>query len=211
MLNATAYRQQIAALGENVRWFKRLPSYDATHLASTAATAGKRYVEQVVPTSVKVLVREQHAEYNHPDFGLLQVGDLTVTCLSDQIRIGHEDELVFPNRWDVAREAVTRAASGNDELQQRFPKRLIAVSDETRSYVVGNTLAGDCYLDEGEVVWRSAAAHKPAAGGVYTIEYAYNVVYWYTTGRERAPRPIPGSIGLTPQQVILTRKLPGTA
>lgn len=210
MLNTTAYRQQIAALGETVRWFKCLPSYDATHVANSAATAGKRYVEQILDSTVKVLAREQKDEFNHPDFGLLHVGDLVVTCLADEIRIGFEDELVFPGRTEIAREAATRAATGNDTLLNRFPAALLSVSDATRSYVVGTASKGDCYLSGTAVVWRTGAAHKPSSGGVYTVEYSYNLVYWYTSGNERAPRPVPMSTGLTPQQVPLTKKLPGT-
>lgn len=210
MLNVQAFREQLRTMGETVRWFKALPSYDATHIASTAATVGKRYVEQSLAATVRVLAREQKQEYMHPDFGLLHIGDLIVTCLADELLIGFEDEVVFPGRTDETREAVTRAASGNDALLERFAVALLSVSDATRTYVVGTASTGDCYLTGGAVAWRTAAAHKPSAGAVYTVQYSFNPVYWYTSGKVRAPRPIPMTNDLTPQQVALTKKLAGT-
>jgi len=206
MLNPVAFVQLIATMGESVRWFKCLPTYDGTHISSTSATAGRRWAETLLPARVKVLAREQKDEFEHPDFGLVHVGDLILTTLPDEITVGFQDIFVFPLRTDIAREAVTRGA-GADALVQSYPVRLVAVSDATRAYTLGTT--GDCYLDaNNEIAWTVAGEH-PAEDAVYTAEYTYNQVYWYMSGKERAPRPIPFLGGTTPQQVVLTKKLPG--
>jgi hypothetical protein len=210
MICLQAYREQMRTMGEVVRWFKALPAYDATHIASTSATAGKRYVEQSLAATVRVLAREQQQEYMHPDFGLLRIGDMILTCLADELQIGFEDEIVLPGRTDEAREAVTRAASGNDALLERFTVALLSVSDAARTYVIGTASVGDCYLSSGAVAWRTGAAHKPNTGAVYTVQYSFNPVYWHTSGKARAPRPIPMTNDQTPQQVALTKKLAGT-
>jgi hypothetical protein len=211
MLNIEAYRIHMRQLGETVRWFKCLPSYDAGFITSSTATAGFRWAEATVSAAVRVLVREQREEFQHPEFGLIHVGDMIMTTMADEIRVAFQDQFVFPQRLATEREAVTRAASGDDSLVHPYPVSLLAVSDANRSYVVGTAAAGDCYLTVGgAVAWRVGAAHKPTAGNVYTVEYSYNPLYWYMSGKERAPRPVPlDATALTPQQVVLSKKLPG--
>jgi hypothetical protein len=207
MLNRTAYVQLLATMGEAVRWFKALPTYDAAHIADSTATVGKRWVEQAVPLRTKVLAREQKDEYEHPDFGLIHVGDLIVTMLDDQIAVVFQDIFVFPGRTEVTREAVTRGTGTTDALLQEYPVRLVAVSDAARTYRNGP----DYTLDTAQEVAWTVGGTAPTAGDVYTVEYTYNPVYWYMSGKERAARPIPMASGNTPQQVVLTKRLPGDA
>lgn len=210
MLNTAAYRQLMRSSGERVVWLKALPcdcydpstGYDQQRGCNTCSF-GMVYREQPIGANVRVLIGQLRQNYEHPEFGLIQVGQLTVQTMPDEIRLGNLDRLVLLERRELARERVRR---GDDLLDQDFPVQLEAVAGGETVYRV-NT---DCALDAAnrKIIWQSGG---PAEGSVYAVEYFYRPVYWFVAGEETPPRPVPGMHNMTPQKGFLVRKHPGEA
>jgi hypothetical protein len=210
MLNVEAYRTQMRMMGEPVRCLKGFPCscYNARTNSfdpdCTRCLQGVEFVEQDV-AAYKVLIANLKKRYEHPEYGLLEVGELTICNMANELLLAFKDRIVLTGRRAVAREAVTRAASGPDTLIQDFPVSLMAVYFEGTSYTVGE----DCTIEAGKVVWLPDG-QAPAAGSIYAVEYHYSPVYWYLAQDETPPRPVPLLEGVvTPQRGFLVSKLPG--
>lgn len=217
MLNVEVYRQQMRMMGEPIRWFKGFPcscyqpltnSFDPT---CTRCRDGVEYIEQTLASTVRVLVANLKKRYEHPEFGLLEVGELTITTMPDEVLLAFKDRVVLMGRTAVAREAVTRLADlpggieQSDPVLEGYPVALLSVVFEGHEYTIGT----DCALVNNRISWL-ADGDAPNAGEHYAVEYQYRPHFVYLAMDETPPRPVPlmGSV-LTPQRGFLLKRLPG--
>ena len=211
MLNPVAARQLISMQGETIRWFEALPC-DCRDPGDP--TFGDRYCghcqfgnvyrERPLPASVKALVHSERHQFLHAEWGFVSVGDLYVTTMPDEIRLGDFDRVVLVQRQVPTKEIVRRGEGASDTLMQEFPLQVLTVADGDTEFVAGQDYNFD---DEaGAIVWLEDG--QTPGGQVYTVHYLYAPVFWYTGSVMTAPRPMPGYSAQWPQTGRLELKHP---
>ena len=208
MLVPEAVRLMIESQGETVRWFQGLPTstYDPkTNYVGTPGTTvqhGNYYREPKAGTTLKAIIATVRRSINSPEFGWIQVGELTCTTMPDAIPITDGDYLVLTGREQVAKERLT---VGADTLSQPYPAAVLQVSDDSRVYVA--TTDYTVNLTTGVISW-THGGHAPAANAPYAVAYQYHPLYWYVAGDQQVPRPTPLTTTRMPLRGVLTLKPP---
>jgi hypothetical protein len=164
-LTAAAYERQYADQGEALRWWKAVPVPVGT---PGRRGDGRLLIEQVLPTTARVMPSNVEETVENEEFGLIQKGALQVASLPHIARFNHLDVIALLGQGRVlgAYAAVTRSASGNeDELPHGLVKSIAAV------WIAGVLQsAADYQASENGIVWLDNA---PTAGGEYSVEYEY--------------------------------------
>ncbi len=239
MLNPEVWRQAIRLSGEQVKWLKAMPCdcYDPAsnydHQRGCGhCLMGYLYREQTLPAGVQALVQQVKRSFLHPELGWVQEGQLQVTTMPEEIALGPLDRLVLLQREMEARERLVRggtapdtegglytfagsyAAGGapgalphaQDTVAHPYLVRIAEVSDSARVYVPRDDYNADPVA--GTVVWLEGG-QAPAPGAVYAVLYYYRPVYWFLSGEQTVPRPMPLTGGRGPIRGYLYWKRPG--
>jgi len=211
MLNIPVLRAHIREKGSRLRWFKALPcscynpANNTFDRACTLCDFGRVYREQTLASKVRVLIGSLTRHYEHPEFGLIEAGQLTVTAMPDEVWLGDLDKVVLLDHRLLMRERVIRGTGNTDTLAQPYPVSVRVVADDVMTYKAGT----DYQFTGGAIKWL-AGGNAPSANDTYAVEYLYQGVFWFISRQEeRVPRPIPYSSDLTPQRGILVNHYPG--
>lgn len=206
------FRQQMRRQGQRVRWFKAMPCscydpgrnyYDRT---CTKCSFGQVLWEQTLDAGVRVLISQLKKSYEHPQFGIIEAGQCSISVMPDELLLGNLDRLVLLDRRELQRERVLQPEDPEEApvLAQDYPIELRMVCDDTTQFEVG----ADVTLDtaDGSLTWLDNA---PAPGKLYAVEYFCNPVFWFINAEETPPSHNPTFGGELPQRGFLVRKWPG--
>lgn len=169
-LTAADYRAQIAAHGQQFRWWKALRTPPGT--GQTRESNDRVYVEQEFPegSNVRALFYNTSRDINHPEFGPILKGHSAISVMPDECELAAGDRVSpLVHRWRF-RERVKRAETGDDQLLHRMATNIIAI------FISGMAAPAENYeLEEGGLVhWLEDA---PATGTEYLVEYRYHPLY----------------------------------
>ena len=224
-LRPSRFRRLIRKQGERIEYEKAIPATDHNpdienyhhetgkyNLAGRLTKiAGHIYVPTPLASDVRVFLHSQTRAMTTEEFGIVQVGEITIANMPDEVRFVTPDRLWAIQRSEVTREVQKR---GEEKLKHERPLApLRAWSDN--GVVVTTYVAGvDFRLVGRGVEWLTT--NRPANGQLFSIEYSAVPCYYYLGESERGARPSLGGRfeferqerGFLPQFGTLTRYHP---
>lgn len=186
MLNPALQQLNIAQLGERIEWWRAYPCscYDpATNYdAQEECEACERGFVYRLQEELRGIVHRVRREMVHPDFGMVQVGDLLLTTMPSDMTIANWDRIVLLERefevWDRLvrgeRDTITNAGSHIVEI--------VTVGDQEQVYEQG---ADWTFTPPNTITWLGADAPV----GIYSVLYRRNPAFWFVGSERTGGRP----------------------
>lgn len=198
-LTADDYRDQIGEHGETCRWWKAFKAPDGTTgpNGETVERNGLLYIEQTIPSTVRVYVSETQREVYDPEFGLLTKGQTQIACMPDEIELARGDRVLLNSRLMKERIAVT-ATGATNSLQRRHVSAIVEVIHGGAVLAASRYTLSTLANGTGQINWTGTAPT-----GTVLIEFRYNPLYVYLDVSDRNP-PRGADGERLPQRGILT-------
>ncbi|PIS43417.1 hypothetical protein COT23_01420 [Candidatus Kaiserbacteria bacterium CG08_land_8_20_14_0_20_50_21] len=199
------FRRVIHRHGETVLWYRATPNpanNPGTNDFDEAAD-DTLYTTVSLSSSVKVLITQAQREYIDRDFGAVQKGDLFLTTMPDEVRIGAMDKVVLSNRTWETKERHVKGTS--DTLQFTPVVSVTEIRDESHGVI--ETARYAVNLLTGAITFNGTPI--PAMEATYTVTYLYRPTFWYIGAAQSGNRPAPGFGEALPQRGMLSWKRPG--
>jgi hypothetical protein len=142
------------------------------------------YVEQSTGLALKAIVTEVKKEYMHPDFGLLQVGDLMLRTMPQTMLIGTWDKIVLLDRtfeqWDRLLKGTRDSLTNITQVSE-----ITTVCAGAVTYAEGTDWN---FTAPGTITW-IGGGDAPANGAVYAARALYHPTFWYVGSARTGGRP----------------------
>lgn len=188
MFNKAIEDINTAQLGERIRWYQARPctcydpqtNYDQQQGCS-ACEHGQVYVDQGI---IKAVVTDVKREMIHPDFGLLQVGDLILRTMPGTMIVQNWDKIVLLDRptevWD-------RLVKGSRDTFTNIANvvSVMAVCVGSTDYIEGTDWS---FTAPNTITWLGGGT-APAGGSVYTAFVRFHPTFWYVGSQRSGNRP----------------------
>jgi len=204
-LDPEEFRELIHDEGETILWYRAAPN-PANNPGTNdfdEAVDDTLYAAVNLSNSVKVLITQAQREYTDRDFGAVQKGDLFLTTMPDEVRIGTMDKVILSNRtWETKE----RHVKGTDDTLQFMPVVSVTeIRDEAHGIIATARYIVD--LATGTITFNGTPI--PATEATYTVTYLYHPTFWYIGAAQSGNRPAPGFGEALPQRGMLSWKRPG--
>lgn len=192
MFNPALDTLNIAQLGERIAWWRASPCscYDpATNYDGQAGCDlcehGYIYRQQKADEQLRGIVEQVRREHIHPDFGVVQVGDLLLMTMPDEVPVSTWDKIVLLDReyedWDRlvkgSRDSITNPGDYVGKVRE--------VSDSGKVYGEGEDWE---FTSPDTITWLDGGS-APSAGVVYAVLFVRRPTFWYVGGERTGARP----------------------
>src|SRR3990167_8045773 len=142
-LRPERFRAVLHRHGEAFLWYRSTPNpaNNPTVNAFDGSVDENIYALQSLDDGVKVLVTSANQESQSPDFGLVRKGDMFLTSMPDELRIGTMDKVVLPDReWETKE----RHVKGTDDSLSFTPVvRIVEVRDAASGVIPATNYSVD--------------------------------------------------------------------